>query len=62
MSAQEIREPDTVRARCEACGHSWKLHRHEAFRCPYCQNEPQAVEFHGAYVVLADESSRRWFS
>jgi Zn finger protein HypA/HybF involved in hydrogenase expression len=61
-AAVEVREPDIVQARCEACGHNWKLHRHEAFTCPYCGNKPTEVTFYGNYAVLADEASRRWFA
>lgn len=59
------RVPESVRdhvlsAKCEACGHNWKIQRYEALRCPYCQNEPERVIFRGTYVTLVDEASRRW--
>ncbi len=50
------------RAKCEACGHSWRLNQHDRIVCPYCYNEPSDVAFHGSFVLLADEASRRWFS
>lgn len=50
------------RARCEACGHNWRLNQHERILCPYCFNEPSDVAFKGSFVLLADEAAQRWFS
>lgn len=36
MATFERLSADHIDAKCVPCGHSWKLERHEAFRCPYC--------------------------
>jgi len=53
-------QPDRYHARCDACGHSWRIARGDRFLCPYCANEPERVEFHGMYATLPDEESVRW--
>ena len=58
--AAAIPRDHRLHARCEACGHTWRLQRHEALRCPYCQNEPALVVYVGSYVELPDEASPRW--
>jgi len=51
---------DRFCARCEACGHSWRLQQHDRILCPFCLNEPSNVIFRGSFCVLADEASGRW--
>jgi len=45
-----------VHARCEVCGHGWKLYRGDAFVCPACSNSPDEIILRpGGFVQLPEK-------
>jgi predicted RNA-binding Zn-ribbon protein involved in translation (DUF1610 family) len=49
-----------VHARCECCGHGWKLYRGDAFACPHCGNSPEYVICRARSFVQLPEEPMEW--